>query len=109
MPFWRRNRNEPPTPEVDEPVDPALVDPDWEPDPADFGVLDDGTPVEPLPTTDPLLPFASEPEGPLPFSTPPMASFPDDTVVDPNPPAAAAAAESAAPPASARSVDAGPP
>ena len=62
MPFWRRNRNEPPTPEVDEPVDPALVDPDWEPDPADFGVLDDGTPVEPLPTTDPLLPFASEPE-----------------------------------------------
>ncbi len=49
MPFWRRNRNEPPTPEVDEPVDPALVDPDWEPDPADFGVLDDGTPVEALP------------------------------------------------------------
>ena len=38
-----------PTPEVDEPVDPTLVDPDWEPDPADFGVLDDGTPVEPLP------------------------------------------------------------
>ena len=48
MPFWRRRRDEPPTPEVDEPVDPALVDPDWEPDPADFGVLDDGTPVEPL-------------------------------------------------------------
>ena len=23
MPFWRRNRNEPPTPEVDEPVDPG--------------------------------------------------------------------------------------
>jgi len=61
MPFWRRNRNEPPTPEVDEPVDPALVDPDWEPDPADFGVLDDGSPVEPLPTTDPLLPFETEP------------------------------------------------
>jgi fused signal recognition particle receptor len=60
MPFWRRNRNEPPTPEVDEPVDPSLVDPDWEPDPADFGVLDDGTPVEPLPTTDPLLPFEAE-------------------------------------------------
>src|SRR6478736_3718201 len=60
MPFWRRNRNEPPTPEVDEPVDPALVDPDWEPDPADFGVLDDGTPVEPLPETDPLLPFEPE-------------------------------------------------
>jgi len=64
MPFWRRNRNEPPVPEVDEPVDPALVDPDWEPDPADFGVLDDGTPVEPLPDTDPLLPFAAEPPPP---------------------------------------------
>src|SRR3954468_908455 len=62
MPFWRRRRDEPPTPEVDEPVDPALVDPGWEPDPADFGVLDDGTPVEPLPETDPLLPFASEPQ-----------------------------------------------
>jgi hypothetical protein len=49
MPFWRR-RAEPPKPEVDEPVDPSLVDPDWEPDPADFGDLDDGTPVEPLPT-----------------------------------------------------------
>src|SRR4249919_2452199 len=64
MPFWRRRRDEPPTPEVDEPVDPALVDPDWEPDPADFGVLDDGTPVEPLPDTDPLLPFAAEPPPP---------------------------------------------
>src|SRR6478752_6235278 len=61
MPFWRRRRDEPPTPEVDEPVDPALVDPDWEPDPADFGVLDDGSPVEPLPETDPLLPFQPEP------------------------------------------------
>src|SRR6185503_7551430 len=60
MPFWRRRRDEPPTPEVDEPVDPALVDPDWEPDPADFGVLDDGTPVEPIETTDPLLPFELE-------------------------------------------------
>jgi len=60
MPFWRRNRDEPPTPEVDEPVDPALVDPDWEPDPADFGVLDDGTPVEPISTTDPLLPFETQ-------------------------------------------------
>ena len=63
MPFWRRNRDEPPVPEVDEPVDPALVDPDWEPDPADFGDLDDGTPGEPIPTTDPLLPFDAEPEG----------------------------------------------
>ena len=61
MPFWRRRHDEPPTPEVDEPVDPALVDPDWEPDPADFGVLDDGSPVEPLSTTDPLLPFELEP------------------------------------------------
>src|SRR5262245_61122177 len=61
MPFWRRRSEpEPATPEVDEPVDPSLVDPDWEPDPADFGVLDDGTPVEPLPTTDPLLPFEPE-------------------------------------------------
>jgi fused signal recognition particle receptor len=61
MPFWRRHRDEPPVPEVDEPVDPALVDPDWEPDPADFGDLDDGTPVEPIPKTDPLLPFEAEP------------------------------------------------
>jgi fused signal recognition particle receptor len=64
MPFWRRRRDEPPTPEVDEPVDPALVDPDWEPDPADFGVLDDGTPVEPIETTDPLFPFEPEPPAP---------------------------------------------
>src|SRR4249920_2007094 len=83
MPFWRRNRDEPPTPEVDEPVDPALVDPDWEPDPADFGVLDDGTPVEPLPETDPLLPFAPEPQGamtidipaPVPLAPPPATAW----------------------------------
>jgi len=36
MPFWRRNRNETPEREVDEPVDPDFVDPSWEPDPADF-------------------------------------------------------------------------
>src|SRR6478672_10906432 len=73
MPFWRRRRDEPPTPEVDEPVDPALVDPDWEPDPADFGDLDDGTPVEPLPTTDPLLPFAPEPPSVMSIDNPPPA------------------------------------
>jgi fused signal recognition particle receptor len=70
MPFWRRRRDEPPTPEVDEPVDPSLVDPDWEPDPADFGDLDDGTPVEPLPTTDPLLPFQPEPSSVLSIDIP---------------------------------------
>ena len=83
MPFWRRRRDEPPTPEVDEPVDPALVDPDWEPDPADFGVLDDGTPVEPLPETDPLLPFAPEPQAamtidipaPVPVTPPPTPAW----------------------------------
>jgi fused signal recognition particle receptor len=83
MPFWRRRRDEPPTPEVDEPVDPALVDPDWEPDPADFGVLDDGTPVEPLPETDPLLPFAPEPQAamtidipaPVPVAPPPTPAW----------------------------------
>ena len=87
MPFWRRNREEPPRPEVDEPVDPALVDPDWEPDPADFGVLDDGTPVEPLPTTDPLLPFETEPPPPsvmtielprpVPVAPPPTPAWAD--------------------------------
>src|SRR6476646_4761587 len=83
MPFWRRRRDEPPPPEVDEPVDPALVDPDWEPDPADFGVLDDGTPVEPLPETDPLLPFAPEPQAamtidipaPVPVTPPPTPAW----------------------------------
>src|SRR5207342_1342166 len=83
MPFWRRRRDEPPTPEVDEPVDPALVDPDWEPGPADFGVLDDGSPVEPLPETDPLLPFATEPRAamtidipaPVPVAPPPTPAW----------------------------------
>jgi fused signal recognition particle receptor len=83
MPFWRRRHDEPATPEVDEPVDPSLVDPDWEPDPADFGVLDDGTPVEPLPTTDPLLPFEPEPSSvlsndmppPVPVEPPPTATW----------------------------------
>jgi fused signal recognition particle receptor len=83
MPFWRRNRDEPPTPEVDEPVDPALVDPDWEPDPADFGDLDDDAPVEALPTTDPLLPFgAGSPStltiqmpAPVPVEPPPAPAW----------------------------------
>ena len=42
MPFWRRNRNETPEREVDEPVDPDFVDPSWEPDPADFAEPGDG-------------------------------------------------------------------
>jgi fused signal recognition particle receptor len=71
MPFWRRNRNEPPTPEVDEPVDPALVDPDWEPDPADFGDIDETTPADPLPTTDPLLPFGTESSPVMTIEIPP--------------------------------------
>ena len=83
MPFWRRHRDEPPVPEVDEPVDPALVDPDWEPDPADFGDLDDGTPVEPIPTTDPLLPFEAESPSvmtiqlpsPVPVAPPPSPAW----------------------------------
>jgi fused signal recognition particle receptor len=69
MPFWRRRRDEPPTPEVDEPVDPALVDPDWEPDPADFGDPDDG-PAAPIATADPLLPFETEPTSVLTIELP---------------------------------------
>jgi fused signal recognition particle receptor len=83
MPFWRRHRDEPPVPEVDEPVDPALVDPDWEPDPADFGDLDDGTAVEPIPATDPLLPFEAETPSvmtiqlptPVPVAPPPSPAW----------------------------------
>src|SRR5690349_3428392 len=82
MPFWRRRRDEAPTPEADEPVDPSLVDPDWEPDPADFGVLDDTAPVEPLPTTDPVFPF--QPETPSPTATIDAAA---DVAVEPPPPA----------------------
>jgi len=63
MPFWRRRHDEPPTPEVDEPVDPALVDPDWEPDPSDFGDLGDD-PAVPIPTADPLLPFETSSPSP---------------------------------------------
>jgi fused signal recognition particle receptor len=85
MPFWRRRRDEPPTPEVDEPVDPALVDPDWEPDPADFGDLDDDTPVEPLPTADPLLPFEAQSPSVLTIQMP--------TPVPPAPPTGPAWAE----------------
>jgi len=90
MPFWRRRRDEPPTPEVDEPVDPSLVDPDWEPDPADFGVLDDGTPVEPLPTTDPVFPFAPEPvPAPSIDASPPAVVEPSvEPSVEPPPPTA---------------------
>jgi fused signal recognition particle receptor len=92
MPFWRR-RSEPPKPEVDEPVDPSLVDPDWEPDPADFGDLDDGTPVEPLPTSDPLLPFAPEPptrlsietSAPVPVEPPPQTSWAEPVGAEPAP------------------------
>ena len=91
MPFWRRRHDEPPTPEVDEPVDPSLVDPDWEPDPADFGDLDDGTPVEPLPTTDPLLPFGAEPQSvlsidipaPVPVEPPPTPAWAEPVKVAP--------------------------
>jgi fused signal recognition particle receptor len=86
MPFWRRRRDEPPVPEVDEPVDPALVDPDWEPDPADFGDLDDGTPVEPIPATDPLLPFDTEPPSVMTIQIPapvPVAEPPGPTWAEP--------------------------
>ena len=85
MPFWRRRSEpEPPTPEVDEPVDPSLVDPDWEPDPADFGVLDDGMPVEPLPTTDPVFPFQPEPApAPAIDATGPVAVEPAPPTEDP--------------------------
>ena len=79
MPFWRRRRDEPPTPEVGEPVDPTLVDPDWEPDPADFGVLDDGTPVEPMPEADPVFPFEEEPPSVMAIDIPaptPVAPVP---------------------------------
>jgi fused signal recognition particle receptor len=97
MPFWRRRRDEPAQPEVDEPVDPSLVDPDWEPDPADFGDLDDGTPVEPLPTTDPLLPFEPEPRTRLTIEMPPLQPVEPPMAAEPEPvePASAVDAESA--------------
>ena len=97
MPFWRRRRDEPAQPEVDEPVDPSLVDPDWEPDPADFGDLDDGTPVEPLPTTDPLLPFEPEPRTRLTIEMPPLQQVERPMAAEPEPvePASAVDAESA--------------
>jgi len=97
MPFWRRRRDEPAQPEVDEPVDPSLVDPDWEPDPADFGDLDDGTPVEPLPTTDPLLPFEPEPRTRLTIEMPPLQQVEPPMAAEPEPvePASAVDAESA--------------
>jgi len=97
MPFWRRRRDEPAQPEVDEPVDPSLVDPDWEPDPADFGDLDDGTPVEPLPTTDPLLPFEPEPRTRLTIEMPPLQPVEPPMSAEPEPvePASAVDAESA--------------
>ena len=85
MPFWRRRRDEPAQPEVDEPVDPSLVDPDWEPDPADFGDLDDGTPVEPLPTTDPLLPFEPEPRTRLTIEMPPLQQVERPMAAEPEP------------------------
>jgi len=93
MPFWRRRRDEPPQPEVDEPVDPSLVDPDWEPDPADFGDLDDGMPVEPLTPTDPLLPFEPEPPtrltiempAPVPVEPPPTPSWAEPVRDEPAP------------------------
>jgi fused signal recognition particle receptor len=86
MPFWRRHRDEPPTPEVDEPVDPTLVDPDWEPDPADFGGLDDGTPVEALPETDAVFPFQGEPPSVMSIDIPPatpVAPVPQPTWAEP--------------------------
>ena len=86
MPFWRRRRDEPPTPEVGEEVDPTLVDPDWEPDPADFGVLDDGTPVEPLPETDTVFPFEPEPRAAMTIDIPapvPVAPAPTPAWAEP--------------------------
>jgi fused signal recognition particle receptor len=68
MPFWRRNRDQPPAPETPEPVDPESVDPGWEPDPADFddvsnGPEDAGIGADPgvPPRVDPLLPFDAPP------------------------------------------------
>jgi fused signal recognition particle receptor len=82
MPFWRRRHDEPPTPEVDEPVDPTLVDPDWEPDPSDFDAPADAPPV-PFPTLDPVLPFEIEPAAvtiielptPVPVAPPPTPGW----------------------------------
>ncbi len=36
MPFWRRRHDEPATPETAEAIEPEVVAPGWEPDPADF-------------------------------------------------------------------------
>jgi fused signal recognition particle receptor len=61
MPFWRRRRDEdPPAPEVEEPVDPETVDPAWEPDPADFGDVIE-VPDAPSERVDPILPFDAPP------------------------------------------------
>src|SRR6187200_3067742 len=72
MPFWRRNRNETPEREVDEPVDPDFVDPSWEPDPADFAEPGDGAATQD--STDALEPdaLAERVDPLLPFEPPPL-------------------------------------
>jgi len=82
MPFWRRRRDEdPPAPEIDEPVDPETVDPAWEPDPADFGDVID---VQDAPSerVDPILPFDAPPPTVLTIELP----TPVPPVVEPDVP-----------------------
>jgi fused signal recognition particle receptor len=68
------------------------------PDPADFGVLDDGTPVEPLPTADPLLPFEPEPRSAISIDIPapvPVEPPPTPTSEEPGVPTSEADQEAA--------------
>jgi fused signal recognition particle receptor len=103
MPFWRRRRDEePPAPEVDEPVDPDTVDPAWEPDPSDFGeVIDDDVidiAAEPAVALDPLLPFDAPPQSVLTIEMPaplapepkPVPGWAEPVRDDPPPPTSAA-------------------
>ena len=91
MPFWRRNRDETPEREVDEPVDPDFVDPSWEPDPADFadpagGTETPGAPDAPIELdplaelVDPLLPFEAAPPVVMTISIPTPLPTPERPV-----------------------------
>jgi fused signal recognition particle receptor len=101
MPFWRRRRDEePPAPEVDEPVDPETVDPAWEPDPADFGDLSE-TPDAPTGAIDPILPFDAPPPSVVTIEAP--APTPEAAPL----PGAAPPTPEAAPPSVEAALDAG--
>ena len=69
MPFWRRNRDQPAETALPETSEPEVVEPGWEPDPADF---DDPSP-EPAPVPEPEVEDVVEPareSGPEPLVEP---------------------------------------